>query len=90
MDQNNRRTLGSTLSSVTNGRLETREEMRDFNTYATIFTLSVVNRYTDLERLHEIPVDDITRIAEFSAACVPIFLETWNKVCDERTRRKVA
>lgn len=58
-----------------------------FNTYVNVFSLNVVSRYPDVTNLETIPYDEIQRIADFSAACTPIILETWERVWSEKYRQ---
>ena len=83
------RTLGSPTTSSTPVRTRLNLEERStvgFNVYVSVFSQNVVNRYPDISNLECITYDDIERIAEFSALCVPVVLETWERILQDRTR----
>lgn len=68
------------------GRFRDFSQTTSFNTYVTIFALNLVHRYPDVTNLDSINIDEVQRVADFSAACTPIVLEVWDRLSVERRR----
>lgn len=75
--ENQNRTLGSVINPSSQQGQGQDNDTQSYNTYLTVFAINCAHRFPDVSDIDNIDYDTVKSVAEFSAACSNIAVQTW-------------
>lgn len=89
MDTSNK-TLANVISQITQqGPNQSQSRSQSFDTYLKVFSSMLSHRFPDAQiDLSNVDYSDVRNIAEFSAACSTVALETWEELRNTNERQQ--